>query len=125
MSGRARSGDAIYGFLRRLHLAHSGSTLKFERDAVQLAPKCEREKLVSGFNDPWCTCRNDNQTVRHILQDCPLYHNLSQSTIYNLGGEKERARGGAGYRVEEHAVTPAFRSESGAAHVENRSPWAV
>ena len=24
---------------------------------------------VPGFNDPWCTCRNDNQAVRHVLQD--------------------------------------------------------
>ena len=35
---------------------------------------------VPGFNDPRCTCRNNNQTVRHILQDCPLYHDLRSTT---------------------------------------------
>ena len=37
-------------------------------------------RKVPGFNDPRCTCRNDNQTVRHILQDCPLYHDLRSTT---------------------------------------------
>ncbi len=32
------------------------------------------------FNDPRCTCRNDNQMVRHVLQDCPFYHNLRLTT---------------------------------------------
>ena len=48
MSGRPRNGDEICKFLRpRLHLKHSGSILRFERDTVPLSPKCDREKLAS------------------------------------------------------------------------------
>lgn len=39
---------------------------------------CHRKK--PGLNDPWCTYRHDNQTVRHILQDCSLYHDLLSTT---------------------------------------------
>ena len=78
-------------------------------------------RKVPGFNDPRCRCRNDNQTVRHILQDYPLYHDLRSTTW----AEERRKEPGGGYWVEENAVTPAFRSESGAVHVENRSFWAI
>ena len=77
-------------------------------------------RKVPGFSDPRCTCRNDNQTVRHVLQDCPLYHDLRSTTW-----AEERRKEPEGVIEWRKMLSPAFRSESGAVHVENRSSWAI
>ena len=49
---------------------------------------------MSGFDDPRYIFRNDNQTVRHILQDCPLYHDLRSTTWVE---ERRKEPGGGGF----------------------------
>lgn len=66
-------------------------------------------RKVPNVNDPRCACRRNDQTVRHILQECPLYPKLRNETW----AEDEKKEPGRVNRMEENAVTPALRTEGG------------